>query len=493
MAEVKTQAQNFKEIADAIRVAKEITLTSEINKENKEVFYGTFSANNFATEIRKLTLNMTAPPVYKFENGYYGIRAAKCAATYLWTRVMGVDKFAYRTNSIFSGIDKNKQNYVRVTAIDSDEPIDADTPIDPDTATAYNYACIDCSTFVSLCLRGIPYEKSPYYLHKGENEKWTPSAELSGMYGEEGWEFREIDTQPEGVFNDIGIPEQSSVRLAASLGQYFHRYGYILYDSAVNGKLATDDKGFPMIKSNEGYTKLDLQAGDLVFWDTKDDAQVDSRYRSISHVAIVSERPDYYYHVTGDTKKVGQLVVWYEKFAETEAVKDSNGNITGYKKVSHPNSAMVLAVRPDYRHGMSKEETPIGINLVSYPWVYSRLKTTEKNGLTVSLLSENEIKVSGTATENTTLHLNYLTLSPGAYKLTGIEGFTGTYFALQVRLADGTDFAPKAIRYPTGTDATNEFVLTEETEVNVRLYISNGKSLTDARVVPTLIRIKEEN
>lgn len=469
--------EKFKEIADAIRIAEGRTATTVQDGSETPIYL--ISANDFATEISKLYLNMTTP-VYEFENGYYGIRAAKCAATYLWTRVMGVDKFAYRTNSIFSGIDKNKQNYVRVTAIDSDEPIDADTPIDPDTATAYNYARIDCSTFVSLCLRGIPYEKSPYYLHKGENEKWTPSAELSGMYGEEGWEFREIDTQPEGVFNDIGIPEHSTVRLAADLGQYFHKYGYVLYNSAVDGKLESD---------NNSHTKLNLQPGDLVFWDTSEDPVVDARFKSISHVAIVAEKTDYYYHVTGSKDKVGQLVVWYEKFAEEEAVKDSNGNITGYKKVSHPNSAMVLAVRPDYRHGMSKEETPIGINLVSYPWVYSRLQTTKKNGLAISLIDMHTIRINGTATENTTLGLIYTRLSPGTYELTGIniKGHNDTSFALQVRYANGTDFE-HAVRYPTGSNATNEFILTDETDVAVRLYVSKGKTLTDVNVVPTLIR-----
>ena len=442
MAEVKTQAQKFKEIADVIRVAEGITVTSEINNQVEEVFYGTFSANDFASEIKKLSLNMVAP-VNSFENGYYGIRAAKCASTYLWARVNGDDKFAYRTNSIFSKVNSNGQNYVR----------DAD------------YGRIDCSTFVSLCLRGIPYNKSPYPLHKGSNEKWTPSTELPSMYGTEGWEFREIDAQPEGVFNDIGISGKSSVRLAAALGQYFHKYGYVLYDSALDGKIESGGK-------YQNHTELNLQPGDLVFWDTKEDAQVDSRFKGISHVAIVSERPDYYYHVTGSSDKFDQLVVWYEQFAETDT--------------AHPNSAMVLAVRPDYRHGNPKENTPTGVNLLGFPWVYSRLLSAEKNGLTISLVDPNTIKLNGTATENTTLSLAYITLSPGKYELTGIEGFTGTSFALQVRYADGTDFETP-VRYPTGTDATNEFVLTEETEVNVRLYISNDKILTGATVVPTLV------
>ena len=454
----KTQAQKFKEIADAIRIAKGITLTSEINNKGKEVFYGTFSPNDFSAEIGKLTLNMIAP-IRSFENGYYGLRAAKCAASYLWARINGDEKFAYRTESIFSKTSKNGVVYFHVR--------DGE------------YARIDCSTFVSLCLRGITYENSPYFLHKGDNENWVPAEEIPSMYGTEGWEFREIDAQPEGVFNDIGISGRSSVRLAAALGQYFHRYGYVLFDSVVDGKLASN---------NESHKDLRLQPGDLVFWDTKEDAQVDSRFKSISHVAIVSERPDYYYHVTGSTNLVGQIVVWYEEFAEVEPVTNSNGEIIGEKTVSHPNSAIVLAVRPDYRHGMPKEEFPCGVNLLGFPWVYSRLKTSEKNGLTISLVDQNTIKVNGTATENTTVSLAYVTLPPGNYTLTGIEGFTGTSFALQVRYADGTDFSPNTIRYPVGTGTTNEFVLTEETEVNVRLFISKGKSLTDAIVIPTLIR-----
>lgn len=424
-----SQIKKLKEIAEAIR---------GVERRASEF---TIAAKDFASEIRKLDPTLTGHDG-RFENGYYGIRAAKCASTYLWARVMKQDKFAYHTRNIFSQV-VGRTPYVRFG----------------------EYARIDCSTFVGLCLRGIPYEKSPYAVHKGVDETWTPAAELSAMYGTEGWEFRELDAQRAGVFHDLGIAGCSSVRYAADLGRYFHKYGRVLYDQAVDGVI-TDQSG------------IGLQPGDLVFWSTTTNEDVKARFKSISHVAIVAERTDYYYHVTGTEGKVDQIVVWYEQFAETDT--------------AHPNSAMVLAVRPDYRPRRGKEETPVGVNLLGFPWVYSRLESTGKNGLTISMVDRNTIKLSGTATENTTLGLTYTTLSPGRYVLTGIEDSTGVDFTLQVRNGDGTDFATK-VRYPAGADSTNRFVLTEEKTVAVRLYVGSGKSLGQTLVVPALMREKEEN
>lgn len=421
-----TQKEKFQEIADAIR---------NVNGRTNNC---TIVANDFSAEIAKLDPKIV-PYAESFENGYYGLRAAKCASTYLLARVLGTDKFTYNTVNIFSSSTKVRYG---------------------------EYARIDCSTYIGLCLRGITYENSPYAKHIDDDAIWTPSAELSDMYGTDGWEFKELDYQADGLFNNIGISGYSTIRVAADLGQYFYKNGLILY-SKDDGILSS-------------VSDLDLQAGDLVFWDTSDNVNVDDRFMSISHVAMVAENTSYYYHVTGTEETFGQTVVNYVEFGS-----DSN----------HPISSIVLICRPDYRPRMPKEETPIGTNLLEYPWTYSRNASYTKNGLTLTLVDKNTINVDGTSTENTTILIkgynssnNHITLSAGTYELTGIPSdYSGTSFALQVRDSDGNDFDTQ-IRYPTGSNSINTFTITEETDVIVKLYCKSEKTIDNATVVPTLTR-----
>lgn len=425
-----TQAEKFKEIAAAIR-----------GVEGRTAGYA-MKANNFAQEIGKLDPKLNAHSD-DFENGYYGLRAVKCASSYLLARVLGTDKFAYRNTTLFGYTAEPSRPLVR----------DGE------------YGRIDCSTYVGLCLRGIPYENSPYAAHKEANAQWEPSQELSGMYGTEGWEFRELDAQHAGVFNNVGISGCSSIRYAADFGRYFYKYGRVLYDQSVEGAI-TD------------HSVIGLQPGDLVFWDTSD-GNSDGRFKSISHVAMVAEDVNYYYQVTGSTDQFDQNVVFYTEFAEADT--------------AHPNSSLVLAVRPDYRLRMPKEETPAGVNILEYPWEYSRGLSYSKNGLTLTLVDKHSFIIDGTASTNTLIDLkssndggDHFTLSPGTYTLTGIENFTGISFALQVKDSAGNDFSAP-VRYPTTTGYTNEFTLTEETDVTVKLYISSGKVLSNVTVTPTLI------
>jgi cell wall-associated NlpC family hydrolase len=114
------------------------------------------------------------------------------------------------------------------------------------------------------------------------------------MYGTEGWEFKELDYQPKNnVFNDIGIPNYSTIRYAADYARYFYKYGYVLYDQKIDG-IITD------------ISKINyLQPGDLVFWDTSESENADSRFKSISHIALVAENTNYYYQVTGKVDEIG--------------------------------------------------------------------------------------------------------------------------------------------------------------------------------------------
>jgi hypothetical protein len=416
---MSTQAEKFKEIANAIR---------GVNDRTSEY---TIVANNFASEIKKLDPRII-PYNGRFENGYYGVRAARIAATYYNARSTGVDTFKYSVNSLFS----SASGIVR----DGSK------------------ASIDCSTYVGLCLRGIPYEKSPYALYKGTDARWTPATELESMYGTEGWEFRVLDAQPEGVNNNIGITGASTIRFAASLGEYFYKHGYVLYDSAIDGTLT--DIG-----------SLDLRPGDLIFESDTSNTAVLGRFKSISHVLIVAENPSAFHHVTSATG-----VVLY-------------GGLS-----SRTFDDIVLICRPDYRPRMPKEETPIGLNLLGYPWL--NLKDTDTtNGLTFTVDDMNTFTVNGTSTASLTYGLkgltnseNHITLSPGVYELSGITGRTGTSVALQLRKSDGTDF-DTPVRYPTSDSTTNVVTIEEETDVIVRFYCSSGKTFNNEKITPNLVRI----
>ena len=415
---MSTQAEKFKNIADAIRGVNGRTSAYKI------------VANDFASEIAKLDPRIL-PYKDRFENGYYGVRAAKIAASYYHARSIGKDTFVYNVNSLFS----SASGIVREGSL----------------------ASIDCSTYVGLCLRGIPYDKSPYALYKGTDARWTPATELTSMYGTEGWEFRVLDAQPNGLYNDLGIAGASSIRTAASLGEFFYKNGLTLYDSSADGVL-TD------------LSRLELKPGDLIFESDTNNTSVLGRFKSISHVLMVAENTSAFHHVTDATG-----VVLY-------------GSLT-----SRDYSEIVLVCRPDYRPRMPKEETPIGLNLLCYPWL--NLKDTDTvNGLTFTVNDMHTFTVNGTSTAALTYGLkgitdseNYITLSPGTYELSGITGRTGTSVALQLRKADGSDFSPQ-IRYPTNSSVSNTLTITEETNVIVRFYCGTGKVFSNEVMTPTLIR-----
>ena len=128
-----TQADKFKEIADAIRV--------------KTGGSDNIIANNFAAEIMSIDRlkPMTLFPT-GLNNGYYGNRAAQVAATYHLARALGQETFTYdQSGGVFS-------NSSSLTKTIRDED---------------GLARIDCSTFAGLVLRGITYESSPFTIHKG--------------------------------------------------------------------------------------------------------------------------------------------------------------------------------------------------------------------------------------------------------------------------------------------------------------------------------------
>lgn len=433
-----TQAEKFKEMANAIRV--------KTGKTDKIV------ADNFASEIMSIDRlkPMTLFPT-GLNNGYYGNRAALTAATYLLARSLNQDTFVYSQSGPFtSSSDKTKK-----TRVIRDENGAAE---------------IDCSTFVGLAVRGIPYEKSPYALHKGVDAEWNPSTELSSMYDNGVWAHILLDKQFEGIYNDIGIEGYSSIRTAADLGEYFYKYGYVIFDEKVEGAF-TESKANNLISSSQ------LRPGDIIFW-SKTDANQIKRFRSISHVAIVSENPHFYIEVT-----TGSIVVQYESVVDY------------YNEVS-------LICRPKYKNYMAAEKTPTGENLLNYPWVYGSLKESTYNGITFTIKDKNTIHISGTNSASIDRNLKGYSkidmgfkLSAGTYQLSGMDntGVKHVGVSLYLKKVDGTEILDSNgdnIRCYSGHNP--EFTLSEDTDIIVILHFgeNSGSGYTvNCDINPTLTRI----
>lgn len=421
-----TQADKFKEIADAIRV--------------KTGGSDNIIANNFAAEIMSIDRlkPMTLFPT-GLNNGYYGNRAAQVAVTYHLARALGQETFTYdQSGGVFS-------NSSSLTKTIRDED---------------GLARIDCSTFVGLVLRGIPYENSPFATHKGAKATWNPSEELADMYGDGVWVHKWLDKQPEGIYSNLGISGYSSIRNAADLGEYFYKYGYVIFDARVDG-------------SPTASLKDKLRPGDLLFWSKPSATDTQKkRFRSISHVAIVSENYSHYFEVT-----TGNSVVLYQKFEEK------------YENIS-------LICRPKYRNYMAAEETPIGENLINYPWVYGAVKESTYGGITFTTVNKNTIHISGTNTSeiNRKLKGNSETgmgfkLSAGTYELSGMDnvGIKSVGVALQVKNVDGTDF-DTPVRCYTSNNPT--FTISKDTDVIVVLHFGDKEYTVDCDITPTLTRIE---
>lgn len=457
-----TTAEKFTEIANAIKVKTALTNSNQSKLFTDDTYK--IVANDFATKIMSIDRlrPMTLYP-NELDNGYYGNQAAIIASTYHFARNTGTETFIYNSSSgIFGGTNPR----VRDTASSLTDSSDASTE---------GYARIDCSTYISLVLRGINYDNSPYAQHPYDssteaNNRWTPASELEDMYGNNGWEFRLIDRQPEGVFNNIGLDGCSTLRLAADFGEFFYKCGKVLYDSSVDDAL-TEDSAATLAK--------DLRPGDIILWakDTANDLQK-IRFRNISHIGMIAERTDRYFHVTS-----------------------GSGGVVLYGTFTSAYSDIALICRPDYRPNKTAGEVPIGVNVLHYPWSYSMSTRYEESGMTFSLDKDNigTIHLSGTNTESFSVNIkghtnndcSYIKLTPGTYKLSGMgnTGIAGTGVALQLRNADGTDFST-AIRCYDGNNPT--FTLTETTKVNVQLYIgaNNGDGYTlDCDITPTLKRI----
>lgn len=475
-----TTSEKFQEIANAIK-NKTVRNGSNSGTVLTDKQYKII-ANDFATQIsfidrlRPMTLYPDG-----LDNGYLGVLAARTASTYHYARLSGADVFDYvqESDNVFN-TRTNPENVNYLSARVRDE---------------HGRCLVDCSSFVGLVLRGIPYDNSPFSLYKDANSRWYPGAAkgkggLLDMYGDAGWEFNVLDKQPADEFRNFGFNGYSTIRGAGDQAQFFYKYGYVIFDQQRDGKPSEylDGKLVDLLKPGDliFYAQYEKdEDGKMVYpnW-SKSFNLANDRFRSIHHVSIVAERTDMYFHSTGsDSNEENELTIIYDDFTDR---LDEIG----------------LICRPDYSHGNLSTEVPKKINLLCHPWTFSYNMSATIGGVSIRKSGENGsvLKLSGQVSDEysaTTIDLkgdpdnkyDRLHLTAGTYKLSGMENspYETTNVALQLRrYVDSAQTLEIIARCYAGNNPT--FTLTEDADVYVRLYIAKGYVL-DFDITPTLVRV----
>ncbi len=418
----------------------------------------------------------------ELDNGYWGNKVAQIAMTYQLSRVLGEDSFAYAQSNVFSSLGilaKDSSGAGRRSRADAYK-----------VRNSAGRGIIDCSAFAGLVLRGIPYERSPYPLHRATMENWKPWKEMPAMYGTSGWEYTDLDRQAEGKYTDLGFQGYSTIRTAADLAKYFYTRSRIVFDAR------TDGNSYP-----ELYNRM--KPGDLIFW-AKHTASANQkkRFLSISHVGIVSEREDWYWHATS-----GSVVVL-----------DTNFTVKKNKEV-------VLILRPNYRPKGMLGEIPIGENLIHYPWNYGATLRSSPSidsdaatgegrsiGLTYTNVQpkangDNGIQITGTAIracvrilKGSKNRTGLLHLSPGTYRLSYTLEGNGAPLELWLGKVDrgmGVQCRPESVDetavpfttlYKAGNGRPETFTIGDSMELGLRLYTVAGATY-DCVLYPSLVRL----
>jgi len=512
-----------------------------------EIAFDTVFMGKVNIDSNNLLIDSKPQSQTEFDNGYYGIKAAKTAESYLYARQINGIRFNYNTDGIFDspndtdssdrdddlattgfnaengedelsstgsssvtlphadrfdGYDPSEHNYklfnyasLPSTKKKLDNNYRGEINISDDLSNCsegwyknsvdntywywdgselynidyYNYfaPALDCSTFVSLVLRGIPYQNSPWVVYgkisqSGDSYKtyntWTPS-NIVNLYGSEGWEQTEIDYQlprpelksngRERYYADIGISGYRSLRYAAEFAEYYYRNGYVVYDRPIT--TPTD------INSNNPDINDILRIikpGDLLFWSkAKTDGNGNlvmkraERFRCVSHIAMAAVDTTRTIEVTAGSTMPN--AIYYRKLQEDRL------------------DSLTLIIRPDYRpqrmkyfsdrknvlnidlfdSTLSASPTPLESyyyhrqNLCAYPWTFAQKQENElstykisrnTNGYNSIHLSRNlqsgenvnslNTSIKGSADKRYSIpYENCITLSEGIYELSGME------------------------------------------------------------------------
>lgn len=382
---------------------------------------------------------------YNSGSGYYGKQVADVARSYYLAEKTGAAKFKYNQSST-SGLFNGK-------------------------ATNANGECeLDCSGFISLVLRGIDYEHSPFNGATGTINKTFQSSNIATLCqnSEYVWADDYLDAQTESCFKNIGISGKYSIRTAADIAEYYYAQGCAVYE------FSNDQTSAP----------TDLQPGDILFWskDGASDAQK-SRFKAISHVGIVDTDTSKFFHVT-TTNAAGKTVY--------------------YSKLSDKLQYLSLIVRPNYIPISTDITSPINTNLIpqnAYADYDSVTNTSvNKNGL-IFTLNTDGLDVKGKGTSGTTFYLYNrelpLTLTPGRYTLSGSPTFPGisttsssTKWGISIKDVNGNTLPDINGKRAWDRGQSCTFDITQTTNVYVYIYISADLTLsTPYTFHPSLVRL----
>lgn len=272
---------------------------------------------------------------------------------------------------------------------------------------------IDCSTYIHLVLRGIPYQKSPY-VNTNANAAYNPS---------------DLVTNTAYIWADDHIRSSNTlggmVRYAADLAAYYWAAGRAFTDASLR------------------------KPGDLIFHSTHQN----NRFLSISHVSIVSDNIDQFYNVTDLSKTVVR---------------------TNY---ANRNADIVFFARPDYERIPQQTYTfDPNHNYLAYPWIFGN-SNTYPSGVTATASESGVTTACSGATAATTIPLvssSYpLYLPAGTYQLSGTPAYSDrrarvdySYWGIRLYPSDGRSITSLVTGY-TSAKYTSDPTTVSQTQALV--------------------------
>ena len=337
MGNVKTY---LKDIANEIRNKTVMTNDNQdsLNEWNPGEEKYQIKATEFAKHIKSIDRIRPMNFYEKFSNSKsIQNEVVEVAASYYDARKTGEDIFEYDS---------------------SDNPFSSDATV---RNKENNKAKIDCSTYIGLVLRGIPYDASPYANKKVYT--WNRSAGLDEIYENHkdkiaSWSFKIIDKQPKYIFTDIGYTNCTSLKYAADFAEFFYKYSYVVFDRKMKAFLSDRQATIPneSILKEEELTSLKeiIQPGDLLFWSDRDPEEgktptlnQQKRFREVSHIGIVAEDINYFYEVSG--KKIDSADNFYFTDNSDKEVEGQYPTVLK-TKLSSDYRCIVMVCRPKYQH-----------------------------------------------------------------------------------------------------------------------------------------------
>lgn len=336
-------------------------------------------------------------------------------------------------------------------------------------------ACyLDCSGFISLVLRGIPFNKSPFYKVQGQPNKTLSSIKLKDSFiydmacdSSYSWANVLLDKQIDSGLKDIGLEGFKSISNAGQLGEYFFGQGRALY---------VFEKSPETVPSN-------LQPGDLIFW-SKSTASTNqkNRFMGISHVGVVARDTTRFIHVTGSDEEKGDTVFYSEIATKLDEIS--------------------LIVRPNYQPVIPS--LPLNENLLPL-WGYDncnvasdyttkgvKFKPVIEGGFSITRLEEN--------TSSSTFYIkkseNPITLTKGSYKLSGAPVLDGAStsqstrdWGLMIKALNGETILDSEGIEVLDKGKGSTFTLSEDKEVYIYFYCSSKLSPNGVICKPSLVKI----